>query len=99
MSTIHGGDNADTVDDYAGQTNDIDARGGNDLIYAAVEQAVETINGGDGVDTISYVNLHGVHVDIDKSEIHKNKIAQAASGTKAIHTRMFLAGRIALISV
>ena len=58
-----GSNQADTITDGAGR-HDIDAGAGNDLIIAADEQVTEFIDGGAGVDTISFINLDRIHVDI-----------------------------------
>lgn len=59
----YGTEGADTIlDTY--QDADIGAGGGDDLVVAANEYNVEWIDGGAGIDTISYVNLHGVTVDL-----------------------------------
>jgi serralysin len=62
----YGTDFADLIVDGAGTAN-IAAGGGNDFIIAANEHNTEWIDGGDGFDTISYVNLYGIDVDLSAS--------------------------------
>lgn len=59
----YGTDYADTIADVVGK-NSIYAGGGNDLIIAADEYIEEIIDGGAGMDTISFISLDRINVDI-----------------------------------
>ena len=54
---------ADTITDVQGG-NTIYAGGGNDLIIARDEYIEEIIDGGEGMDTVSFINLERVNVNI-----------------------------------
>ena len=59
----YGTEYADTITDVQGG-NTIYAGGGNDLIIAGDEYIEEIIDGGAGMDTISFINLDRINVDI-----------------------------------
>ena len=59
----YGTEYADTITDVQGG-NSIYAGAGNDLIIAADEYIEEIIDGGAGTDTISFINLDRINVDI-----------------------------------